>query len=189
LFHDFEELKENVGLDQAKQIIKFRLAQLAELLQVSESEGLDQDTQARQVQTFDVFLDPDFFEETQEKLQAYLEDLPGEKPLWSIVDDPEELEVSLHFNDGAIHNLRYLRTRVHSLRYSKGSYQLCLFREMCSRHNKCLLLAQKRLLRVPVNVYWGKLVRSGFGGSDRCTKQNGWRKDLCDCSPIICNGD
>ncbi|KAF7370571.1 FAD-dependent protein [Mycena sanguinolenta] len=51
LFHDYLRIKEEVGVDMAKAIIRFRLAHLAELLRVAEEDEILEDSQCREVDT------------------------------------------------------------------------------------------------------------------------------------------
>jgi hypothetical protein len=80
----------------AQKIIRFRLAHIDELLRVSNEEGLDVDSQAREVQTFDVYSDCSLFEEAKSMLAEYQEDLPDASASYRIHGDRKELRVSLH---------------------------------------------------------------------------------------------
>ncbi|KAJ7596303.1 FAD dependent oxidoreductase [Mycena floridula] len=114
LYHDYAELKKVNGIDQARSIIRFRLAHLAELLRVAKEEGLLEDSQAREVQTFDVFFAKEMLELSKKKLAAYLVDIPEETENWEVLeaDALEGLQLSdkvvgcITTKAGAIHPYR-----------------------------------------------------------------------------------
>ncbi|EEB96965.1 hypothetical protein MPER_03809, partial [Moniliophthora perniciosa FA553] len=76
----------------AQKIIRFRLAHLTELLQVAKDENLLEDSQARKVQTFNVFFDKDFYEDNKEDLKVYLEDFPEMRSKWETIDGERAVE-------------------------------------------------------------------------------------------------
>lgn len=85
----------------AQKIIRFRLAHVDELLRVSKEEGLDDDSQAREVEAFDVYSDRNLFEKARGMLAEYQQDLPDASASYRIHDDPKELTVSLPTSLGA----------------------------------------------------------------------------------------
>ncbi|KAJ7057123.1 FAD dependent oxidoreductase [Mycena amicta] len=112
LFHDYQELKSAYKIDIAKEIIRFRLAHLDELLQIS---GEIDDTQCRKVETFDLYLDEASFQEAKESLEVYLRDMPEQKPKWRIVENVQELQLSpeivvggIATSAGAMHPYRFV---------------------------------------------------------------------------------
>ncbi|KAK7041797.1 hypothetical protein VNI00_009086 [Paramarasmius palmivorus] len=117
LYAEYGELKKKFGKEMAQKIIRFRLAHLDELIQVAREENLLEDSQARVVQTFDVFFDKTFFEDSKECLKVYLDDFPEEKNKWDVLEDAQAIE-SLQLSErvqgvistraGAIHPYRFV---------------------------------------------------------------------------------
>ena len=64
------------------------------MLRIAVEEGLLQDSQCREVQTFDVFFEKEMFELSKVKLKAYLDDIPEETEKWTILEGEESLKVS-----------------------------------------------------------------------------------------------
>ncbi|KAF7329922.1 FAD-dependent protein [Mycena kentingensis (nom. inval.)] len=114
-FHDYGELREAYDAKTAKEIVRFRLAHLAELLEVSEEEGLREESQCRVVDTFDVHLGAEKFETMKESLAEYLEDMPEQRGKFGFVENVEELQLSpevvvgvIATKAGAIHSYRFV---------------------------------------------------------------------------------
>ncbi|KAJ6591583.1 FAD dependent oxidoreductase, partial [Mycena vulgaris] len=85
LYHDYLAMKKELGAEMAKSIIEFRLAHLAELIQVSKEEDILADSQCREVETFDVFFDHETYELAIRNLAAYLNDIPEQRRMWRVV--------------------------------------------------------------------------------------------------------
>jgi hypothetical protein len=79
----------------AKSIIKFRLAHLAELIQVSKEEDILADSQCREVETFDVFFDQETFDSAVRNLTVYLDELPEQRKMWRVVSPEECVKVNV----------------------------------------------------------------------------------------------
>ncbi|KAI3615497.1 fad dependent [Moniliophthora roreri] len=117
LYAGYSDLKKKHGKQAAQKIIYFRLAHLTELLQVAKDENLLEDSQARKVQTFNVFFDNHFYEDHKEDLKAYLEDFPEMRSKWETIDGEQAIE-GLQFSErvkgvisteaGAIHPYRFV---------------------------------------------------------------------------------
>jgi hypothetical protein len=93
LYSDYIGLKETYGKEMAKQIIRFRLSHLQELLTVAKEENLLDDSQCRQVEAFDVFHDTGLFRKALSWLREYQTDLPEESLHFKVYESPAELEV------------------------------------------------------------------------------------------------
>lgn len=93
LYHDYSSLKKEFGAPVAKRIIRFRLAHLDEFLRVAEEEGLLIDSQARKVQTFDVFFDHETFLQAKVKLEEYSRDMPNEGKVYSALDSLDGVDL------------------------------------------------------------------------------------------------
>ncbi|KAF5377204.1 hypothetical protein D9615_006477 [Tricholomella constricta] len=115
LYAEYTRLKEQYGVEAAKQIIRFRLAHLTEFLAVAAEEGLLEDSQCREVEAFDVFHDPKTFQTAKTKLAEYRADLPVESKDFRIYEGDDaikELQLSkdtagcLSTRAGAVHPYR-----------------------------------------------------------------------------------
>ncbi|KAL0950489.1 hypothetical protein HGRIS_007300 [Hohenbuehelia grisea] len=115
LYHDYAELVKQFGRATAAQIIRFRLAHLAEFLAIADAEGLALDTQAREVQTLDVFFDENVFEAAKKKLALYIGEMPNEGSRYAVLEGDgmaEEYQLSAEVvgcittTAGAIHPYR-----------------------------------------------------------------------------------
>ncbi|KAA1468309.1 FAD dependent oxidoreductase [Dentipellis sp. KUC8613] len=78
LFHDYSELKEAHGVEDAQKIIRLRLAHLGELMQVADEVGAREHSQIREVESLDVFYDLGTFEHEKRALEAWRADMPEE---------------------------------------------------------------------------------------------------------------
>lgn len=76
LYHDYEELKNTLGLRAAQHIIRFRLAHLEIQQRVGETDAPDAD--CRTVEAVDVYYDEETFEEAKRLLKVYKRDMPVE---------------------------------------------------------------------------------------------------------------
>lgn len=82
---DYPELKALYGKDGAGKIVKFRLAQLDALVELSKGLGAE-DAVVRRVDGLDVYYDRQVFETMKEKLADYLADFPDEKDTWLVFE-------------------------------------------------------------------------------------------------------
>ncbi|KIJ67117.1 hypothetical protein HYDPIDRAFT_85690 [Hydnomerulius pinastri MD-312] len=78
LYHDYATLKRDHGEVIAQKMIKFRLAHLHELKTAAEDEGIQQESQWREVETVDAFYNQELFNKTKGKVRQYQHDLPFE---------------------------------------------------------------------------------------------------------------
>ncbi|KAJ7890489.1 FAD dependent oxidoreductase [Mycena olivaceomarginata] len=117
VFHDYLALKKEHGAEMAKSIIEFRLAHLAELIQVGKEEEILVDSQCREVETFDVFFEQETFDSAVQNLNICLDEMPEQRGKWRIVDAEEcvqDLQLSkrvigaIATTAGALHPYRFV---------------------------------------------------------------------------------
>lgn len=79
----------------AQQIINFRLSHLGELLKVASEENLLDQSQCREVQTFDVFYNQEMFDLAKTHLKTYQNDMPGDDGAggYAVIERNEDLQV------------------------------------------------------------------------------------------------
>lgn len=93
LYQEYCELKKQYGQQVAIQIIRFRLSHLTELLSIATEEGLLEDSQCRETDSYDVYQDINLYRYAKQLLQTYMEDLPVESSDFRIIEDKESLAV------------------------------------------------------------------------------------------------
>ncbi|KAJ7751918.1 nucleotide-binding domain-containing protein [Mycena maculata] len=86
-YQDYSLLERKYGTSAAQAIIRFRLAHLPALLEVAEEEGLLEDSQARTVEQFDVYLQDPVFREAREALRVYVDALPEQREKHTTQED------------------------------------------------------------------------------------------------------
>lgn len=96
---DYPELKERYGKEGAAKIVKFRLAQLDALVELSSSLGSEEASSAvvRRVNGLDVYYDQEVFDQMKEKLADYLVDFPDQKDTWLVFEGNDINEVGHSF--------------------------------------------------------------------------------------------
>ncbi|KAF8060866.1 FAD dependent oxidoreductase-domain-containing protein [Lyophyllum atratum] len=99
LYAEYTGFKEKYGVETAKKIMRFRLAHTPNLLAVAAEEGLLEDSQCREVETFDVFHNPKLFNAAKAKLATYRADLPVESADFKVLEGEgvaKDLQLSDH---------------------------------------------------------------------------------------------
>ncbi|KAK0440433.1 FAD dependent oxidoreductase [Desarmillaria tabescens] len=130
LYHDYLDLKSKYGAETAKQIIRFRLLHLDELIGVAEEEGLMEESQCRKVETYGVFFDKDVFEGAREKLDRYLEEIPTEKGGWGTMEGSAGMQLAdgvrgvISTTGGAVHPYRLVTGILSRLLKTYSSFRL-----------------------------------------------------------------
>jgi hypothetical protein len=89
-------LKEEFGTDVAKEIIRFRLEHLPQMLQAAAEDNLLKSSQCREVDAFDVFHDAGVFRRAKEMLSEYQQDLPSEGSTFQVHEDIGTIKVIKH---------------------------------------------------------------------------------------------
>ncbi|KAK6992175.1 J domain-containing protein [Favolaschia claudopus] len=107
LYHDYPVVRKRLGPEMAKRVIEFRLAHLSALIHVCEEEDILEDSQCREVETFDVFFDQETFDAALENLDLYLHDLPEQRKMWRILLQLSPRAVgAISTTAGAVHPYR-----------------------------------------------------------------------------------
>jgi glycine/D-amino acid oxidase-like deaminating enzyme len=92
-YEEYSRFLTRYGRARAAEIVRFRRAHLDELLGLAKHLG---DSEAREVQTFDVYYDSEGFTKARSQLETYLADFPHERPNW-LVHGGEETRSKLGF--------------------------------------------------------------------------------------------
>lgn len=94
-YDDYEDLKELYGKEGAKRVVRFRLAQLDALVEVTRKLGGDAEKESclRRVDGLDAFYDLDAWERVKGRVKNYLEDFPDEKDVWVVHEGDDINEV------------------------------------------------------------------------------------------------
>ncbi|KAF8999557.1 FAD dependent oxidoreductase [Hymenopellis radicata] len=133
LYHDYQALEKDVGVETAKRIVRFRRAHLQALSRVAEEEGLLEYSQCREVDTYDAFFELSVFERMKLKLEYFLKAMPEENGLWEVLEGPEalcDLQLcdrvcgAIKTNGGAIHPYRLVTGILARLLKSYPSFKL-----------------------------------------------------------------
>lgn len=130
LYIDYVELKEALGTEMAKKIIRFRLKHLPTLLTIAGEEGLLTQSQCRKVDAFDVYSEKELFEAVKKDLAVYRADLPAESTKFRVVESKEELQ-ALQLSPRAVGCIVTTAGAVHPYRLVTGilSRLICDFKE------------------------------------------------------------
>lgn len=94
MYHDYKHLRDTLGLDIAKKIIRFRLSHIREFLIIAGLEDILDHSQAREVDHLDVYFHEDEYNEVKAALELWRADMPEEARSWEAVDGPEASKVS-----------------------------------------------------------------------------------------------
>ena len=95
LHHDYTQLKNLHGSEQAAAIMRFRLQHIDELLLVAEEEECVKHSQGREVESLDVFYDAAKFEKAKEQLRQWKVDMPLEAEDCIALDKQQAIDVRL----------------------------------------------------------------------------------------------
>ncbi|KAJ7442267.1 FAD dependent oxidoreductase [Mycena latifolia] len=119
LYHDYLALKKEHGTEMAKSIVRFRLAHLGELIQVSKEEDILADSQCREVETFDVFFDSETYDLAIQNLTVYLDEMPEQRKMWRVVG-AEECVKDLQLSQKVVGAIATTAGSVHPYRLVTG---------------------------------------------------------------------
>ncbi|KIK22144.1 hypothetical protein PISMIDRAFT_514201 [Pisolithus microcarpus 441] len=117
LYHDYEELKNTLGLRAAQHIIRFRLAHLEIQQRVGETDAPDAD--CRTVEAVDVYYDEETFEEAKRLLKVYKRDMPVEGQQYECVVG-EAARKRYHLSEYALGCIATRAGAVHPYRFVAG---------------------------------------------------------------------
>ncbi|THV01231.1 FAD dependent oxidoreductase [Dendrothele bispora CBS 962.96] len=98
-YPEYAVWKKKFGLEEARALVRFRRSHVEEMVRVAEEEGLVEDSQARRVQTYDVFYEKVFLDDMKSRLEVYLEDIPEEKDQWTVYLEDRESIYDLQLSD------------------------------------------------------------------------------------------
>lgn len=82
------------GRVAADEVVRFRMGHLQQILGVADKEGLRESSDAREVESVDVYCESKSWREAKEKLRAWLEAFPDEKGKWRVWEGDEVKTVS-----------------------------------------------------------------------------------------------
>ncbi|KAF8639391.1 hypothetical protein AX17_001516 [Amanita inopinata Kibby_2008] len=119
LYPHYSELKEQYGAEVAKEIIRFRLAHLPQILKVAVEENLLEDSQCREVEAFDVFHDADLYSRAKEMLSEYQKDLRDEGPKFKVHERSEAMKF-LQLHEKTVGCLSAYGGSIHPYRFVTG---------------------------------------------------------------------
>ncbi|KAL1747069.1 FAD dependent oxidoreductase [Schizophyllum fasciatum] len=119
LYHDYKSLKTEFGAEIAKNIIRFRLAHLAEFLKVADEEDLLEGSQCREVQTYDVFFDRALFNEAKALVWEYLGEFENERGFWQIMGKEAAMK-EIHASERVVGAISTRGGAVHPYRLVTG---------------------------------------------------------------------
>lgn len=91
-FAEYHDLKARYGRDAAMKITRFRLAHVKEMMNVARAEGLEEESQMRFVETFNVAFGAQVWEEGKALLEEFKRDLGPEVDAWRVIERREEME-------------------------------------------------------------------------------------------------
>lgn len=94
LYSEYPALKREWGVDLAKQIIRFRLSHLSQILAAATEENLLDDSQCRKVQAFDVYHDSKLYQSAKSKLATYRRECPAESVNYKCYEGADNIRVS-----------------------------------------------------------------------------------------------
>jgi hypothetical protein len=94
LFQDWSEAKKTYGIDQAKALVRFRLAHLREMQAVAAAEDIVKDSQIRDTEHLEVYYTEDALEEARRELKAWKADMPEESKDYVLYEGQEAVKVS-----------------------------------------------------------------------------------------------
>ena len=78
LFDDWQYNKETFGEEEAKKLVRFRLAHVRDLQAVAQTEGILTESQVRVTEHIEAYTDPEDWHETKENLRVWKEEMPEE---------------------------------------------------------------------------------------------------------------
>ncbi|KAJ7504389.1 nucleotide-binding domain-containing protein [Mycena galericulata] len=147
LYHDYFALKKEHGVEMAKSIIKFRLAHLSELIQVSKEEDIIADSQCREVETFDVFFEEEIFDSAVRNLSLYLNDLPEQRDTWRVLSQ-EQCVKDLQLSPATVGAIATKAGAVHPYRFVTGILSRLIARHPTNfhlfTHTPCRSISSKK---------------------------------------------
>jgi hypothetical protein len=98
VYNEYGELKSAHGPSTAEEILRFRLAHISSLISTAQAEGLLSASQAREVESFDVYGHPEKFAQAKKELHEFLEEAPADLTNgFGVVEGQQAMEVCVRF--------------------------------------------------------------------------------------------
>lgn len=97
VYNEYSELKASYGAEAAIKILQFRLAHIPALLKVAEEEGLAEESQARIVDDFDVFVQDAMFTDAKSQLDIFTKEVQEEGKAFRVLEDRDGIAVGIPF--------------------------------------------------------------------------------------------
>ncbi|KIY63084.1 FAD dependent oxidoreductase [Cylindrobasidium torrendii FP15055 ss-10] len=175
LYHEFDDLEKTFGIDMAKNIIHFRRAHLSSLLEAANEEGLLESSQARKVDTYDVFFEETLYKDMHSKLERYLDVFPGERGAWSTDGGPDS-GMKLQLDERVCGTIKTCGGAIHPYRLVSGILSN-LLKEFDTRfslftHTPCIDIIVER------DVYVVQTPRGAIRAKNIVHATNGWTSNL-----------
>ncbi|KAJ3505736.1 hypothetical protein NLJ89_g7264 [Agrocybe chaxingu] len=76
VYNEYSQLKADHGAEAALEILRFRLAHIDALIKAAKEENVLEASQARVVDDYDAFMNPEMFASAQQELKKYLKEVP-----------------------------------------------------------------------------------------------------------------
>jgi len=119
LYTEYPTIKRELGVNVAKQIIRFRLSHFPQILAAATEENLLEDSQCREVQTFDVYHDSTLYQSAKLELAIYRRDLPMESRNYKCYEGANDIK-RLQLSDQTAGSFSTVAGAVHPYRLVTG---------------------------------------------------------------------
>ena len=86
-------MKRKHGAEQAAKLIRFRLKHIREMMTVAEEDKLFEESNLREVDSLDVYYNPELFASAKKDLETWRADMPEESREYVSVESEEAVEV------------------------------------------------------------------------------------------------
>ncbi|KDQ55012.1 hypothetical protein JAAARDRAFT_135046 [Jaapia argillacea MUCL 33604] len=116
LYADYGDLKAKYGEKEAKTIIKFRISHLNEMKIVAKDEEISKVSQVRDVESLDVYLDQELFDEATRDLQVWKKDMPFESQECHLYEKQDPIE-RFHLTNSVVGCISNVAGAMHPYRF------------------------------------------------------------------------
>jgi hypothetical protein len=100
LYTEYPDLLDKYGRKTARQMIRFRLSHLHELLAVAKEEDVLKESQCRQVQMCDVYFDRERWAKALESLEFYRKEMGPDDGIFEVWEGKEAIDASCYSGSG-----------------------------------------------------------------------------------------
>lgn len=94
MFEDYADIKKKYGREEAEKFIRLRLKHIQELISVAKEEGVLEESQAREVEGLDVYLDWEAYRENVRHFEECATEMPEEAQGIFYTDGKDAVELS-----------------------------------------------------------------------------------------------